>query len=95
MKPEGTSAGARIREAGGRALIIGGGIGGLSAAIALQAAGWDAAVYERGPSLAGAGAGIVLAANAMKLLDRFGAGAEVRAREPPSGRRRSAPGRAG
>ncbi|AFH64083.2 FAD-dependent monooxygenase [Paenibacillus caseinilyticus] len=80
MKPEGTSAGARIREAGKRALIIGGGIGGLSAAIALQAAGWDAAVYERGPSLAGAGAGIVLAANAMKLLDRFGAGAEVRAR---------------
>jgi 2-polyprenyl-6-methoxyphenol hydroxylase-like FAD-dependent oxidoreductase len=30
-------------------IVVGGGIGGLSAAIALRCAGWDAQVFERAP----------------------------------------------
>lgn len=60
-----------------RAVIIGAGIGGLSAAIALQTAGWDVSVYERTRSLSGIGAGIALAANAMKALRQLGADEQV------------------
>ncbi|MFB6365561.1 FAD-dependent monooxygenase [Paenibacillus elgii] len=60
-----------------RALIIGAGIGGLSAAIALQSAGWDVSVYERTRTLSSIGAGIVLAANAMKALRQLGADEQV------------------
>lgn len=50
------------------ALIIGGGIGGLTAAIALRRAGIDATVYERTPELREVGAGITLWANAIAAL---------------------------
>ncbi len=60
-----------------RAVIIGAGIGGLSAAIALQSVGWDVSVYERTYALSGIGAGIVLAANAMKALRQLGADQQV------------------
>ncbi|WP_426446856.1 FAD-dependent monooxygenase [Paenibacillus sp. S-38] len=80
VKPDGGWDRTGQKGKGERALIIGGGIGGLCTALALRAAGWETAVYERALSPADTGAGIVLAANAMKLLDRFGAGEEVRAR---------------
>lgn len=52
--------------------ILGGGIGGLCAAIALQQAGLEATVYEAAPELKPLGAGLTLAANAMQGLVRLG-----------------------
>ena len=50
------------------ALIIGGGIGGLAAAIALRRAGIQAAVYERVDEMRPVGAGLALWANAVRAL---------------------------
>ena len=55
-----------------RVLIVGAGIGGLSAAIALQRRGIDAVLFERTTELKEIGAGIAIAANAMKALDSLG-----------------------
>ncbi|MGO3305289.1 MAG: FAD-dependent monooxygenase [Sphingobacterium sp.] len=52
--------------------IIGGGVAGLTAAIALQKAGLSATVYEQAAALRGIGAGFGLAANAMHALDILG-----------------------
>ncbi|KZE64288.1 2-polyprenyl-6-methoxyphenol hydroxylase [Fictibacillus phosphorivorans] len=59
-------------------IVNGGGLGGLSAANALQQVGIDVSVYERATELKEMGAGIVLAANAMKALDKLGIGEQVR-----------------
>jgi 2-polyprenyl-6-methoxyphenol hydroxylase-like FAD-dependent oxidoreductase len=53
-------------------LIIGGGIGGLSAAAALRRVGIRAAVYERAPEIREVGAGLSLWSNAIKALRRLG-----------------------
>lgn len=55
-----------------RALIIGGGIGGLAAAIALQRVGIEAAVFEKAPEITEVGAGLSLWSNAMLALQRLG-----------------------
>jgi 2-polyprenyl-6-methoxyphenol hydroxylase-like FAD-dependent oxidoreductase len=60
-------------------LIAGAGIGGLTAAIALQRAGIEVDVFERAPALLEVGAGISLWPNAVKVLDRLGVGPTVRA----------------
>ena len=52
--------------------VIGGGIGGLTAAIALRRKGLDARVYERAPALREVGAGIWMPPNAMQVFDRLG-----------------------
>ena len=52
--------------------IIGGGIGGISAAIALQRAGFRARVYEQAPVLGEVGAGLSVTPNAVKGLDWLG-----------------------
>ncbi|MBU9713044.1 FAD-dependent monooxygenase [Evansella tamaricis] len=57
---------------GQRAIIIGAGIGGLSTAIALYRIGWEVKVFEKAPILSEKGAGIVMAANAVKALQYFG-----------------------
>ena len=67
-----------------RAIIIGGGIGGLATAIALQHAGWDAHVYERTSTHRGVGAGLVLWANAIRALDALGVAGQIRALKPPA-----------
>jgi 2-polyprenyl-6-methoxyphenol hydroxylase-like FAD-dependent oxidoreductase len=59
-------------------LIVGAGIGGLAAAIALRQAGVPARVLERAPHLGEVGAGLGLWANAVLVLDRLGAGEEIR-----------------
>ncbi|MEV4759560.1 FAD-dependent monooxygenase [Micromonospora sp. NPDC049559] len=61
------------------AIVIGGGIGGLAAAIGLRRAGWDVTVLERVPEIAPVGAGLVLQANGVRCLDALGVGAAVRA----------------
>jgi 2-polyprenyl-6-methoxyphenol hydroxylase-like FAD-dependent oxidoreductase len=55
-----------------RIIVVGGGIGGLCAAIALRRAGNEVVVLERAPRIDPAGAGITLFANAMRALDRLG-----------------------
>lgn len=52
--------------------IIGGGIGGLTAGIALQRAGFAPVIYERAPEFGEVGAGISLSPNAVKGLERLG-----------------------
>ncbi|MFE3141466.1 FAD-dependent monooxygenase [Streptomyces scopuliridis] len=62
-----------------RALVIGGGIGGLTAAVALRQRGWAVTVLERAPELTPVGAGLGLAPNAQRALDVIGLGDRVRA----------------
>src|SRR5271169_2839556 len=52
--------------------IIGGGIGGVSAAVALYRAGIDATVYERASELREVGAGMMLWPNATRVLKELG-----------------------
>src|SRR3954467_4162383 len=54
------------------ALIIGGGIGGLSAGLALARAGYETEVFERAPELKEVGSGLSLWSNALAALDRLG-----------------------
>ncbi|MFJ8822314.1 FAD-dependent oxidoreductase [Streptomyces sp. NPDC102467] len=61
-----------------RAVVVGGGIGGLTAALALQLRGWRVTVLERARELKPVGAGISLAPNAQRALDVVGLGDEVR-----------------
>ncbi|MEO8904497.1 MAG: FAD-dependent monooxygenase [Polyangiaceae bacterium] len=56
----------------GRILVLGGGIGGLSTAIALRSAGFHAEVFEQSSELREAGAGVGLWSNAMASLDQLG-----------------------
>jgi len=58
-------------------LIVGGGIGGLTAALALAQAGFPAHVVERSPEFGEIGAGIQLAPNALRVLDGLGVLPEV------------------
>ncbi len=55
-----------------RIAIIGGGIGGLSAALQLLKAGLDVQVYEQSPRIGEIGAGIQISPNASRLLIRLG-----------------------
>ena len=45
------------------AVVIGGGIGGLTSAIALRRQGWDVTVLERAPKIDPVGSGLAIAAN--------------------------------
>ncbi|MDP3136249.1 MAG: FAD-dependent monooxygenase, partial [Burkholderiaceae bacterium] len=62
-----------------QALIAGGGIGGLAAALACAQAGWLVRVYERATALAEVGAGIQLGPNAVRVLQGFGLDAALAA----------------
>jgi 2-polyprenyl-6-methoxyphenol hydroxylase-like FAD-dependent oxidoreductase len=66
-----------------KAMIIGSGIAGLIAAIALRKAGLQVVVYERAPRLTEVGAGISLWSNALRALDKLGVGAIIRERIEP------------
>lgn len=60
-----------------RVAIVGGGIGGMTAGIALRARGADVAVYEQAPQLGEIGAGVLLTPNGVRLLERFGLGEQL------------------
>lgn len=52
--------------------IIGAGIGGLTAAIALKQKGLEVEIFEAAPAFKKAGSGINLAINAMQIYQRLG-----------------------
>jgi salicylate hydroxylase len=61
-------------------IIIGGGIGGTAAALALLRASFDVRVYEQVPAKTEVGAGIQLSPNATRLLQRYGLGEALKLR---------------
>ncbi|HVX44187.1 MAG TPA: FAD-dependent monooxygenase [Mycobacteriales bacterium] len=67
------------------AIVVGGGIGGLAAAIGLHRIGWTALVLEQAPKFDAVGAGISLWPNALRALDALGIGDDVRALDAPGG----------
>ncbi|PRX58609.1 2-polyprenyl-6-methoxyphenol hydroxylase-like FAD-dependent oxidoreductase [Nonomuraea fuscirosea] len=75
-----------------KAVVIGGGVGGLAAGVALRRKGWDVTVLERAPMIEPVGSGLAISANALKALDAVGLGDRIRAlsaAEGPFGVRRS------
>ncbi|HZG74065.1 MAG TPA: FAD-dependent monooxygenase [Chondromyces sp.] len=58
-------------------LVIGGGIGGIAAALASAEAGHKTKVLEQAPQFGEIGAGIQMGPNAMAVLDRFGVADEI------------------
>jgi len=64
---------------GMRIVIIGGGIGGLAAALFLRRAGLEATVYEQAKEAREVGAGIVVAPNMVRLMAKLGLAAGLEA----------------
>jgi salicylate hydroxylase len=65
----------RLRVMGGlNVAIVGAGIGGLTAAIALDRRGVNVAVYEKAHELKELGAGVVIGANGARVYDSLGLG---------------------
>ena len=62
-----------------RIAIVGGGIGGLAAALALERRGAEAIVCEQAPALSEIGAGLNLTPNAVKALRALGLDDEIEA----------------
>jgi len=56
----------------GKVAIVGGGIGGLAATLALLRAGIDVEVYEQAPELKEVGAGVQISANGTRVLHALG-----------------------
>jgi 2-polyprenyl-6-methoxyphenol hydroxylase-like FAD-dependent oxidoreductase len=83
------------------AVIVGAGVGGLTAAVALYQLGWRVTVLEQADRLAAVGSGIALLPNALRAIDVIGLGAPLRSSgqtefgvgiRRPSGRWLSRPG---
>ena len=62
-----------------KAIIIGAGMAGLTAGIAMRQAGYEVEIYEKTSKLRPAGAGISLWSNGIKVLNKLGLGKEVAA----------------
>lgn len=75
------------------AVVVGAGIGGLSAARALSSAGWQVQVVERAQQLDPIGAGITLWPNAVRALDMLGVRLRDHAPRPGGGGLRTPDGR--
>jgi salicylate hydroxylase len=58
-------------------VVVGAGIGGLTAALCLRRHGIEVEVYEQAPALGEVGAGVQISPNAARLLHRLGLGAEL------------------
>lgn len=63
-----------------KALIAGGGIAGMAAALGFARAGWEAHVFEQADALGEVGAGLQLSPNACRALNRLGVLPDIRAR---------------
>ena len=64
----------------GPVLVVGGGIGGMAAALALTQAGFEVDLFEQAPEIGEIGAGIQLGPNAFAAADALGCGPSARAR---------------
>ncbi len=60
-----------------KAIIAGGGIGGLTAALCLKEIGWDVEVPEQAAELGEIGAGLQMSPNAMKVFEALGIDARL------------------
>jgi FAD-dependent urate hydroxylase len=60
-----------------KAIVIGAGIGGLTAGIALRQVGFEVEIYDRVKQLRPVGAGISLWSNGVKVLNRLGLGEKL------------------
>jgi len=58
-------------------IVVGGGIGGLAAALSINNTGRSVAVFEQAPEFGEVGAGIQLAPNALEVLDQLGLKEEI------------------
>ena len=65
-----------------RIVVVGAGIGGLAAGIALRSCGFDVEVYERATELRPLGAGICMWPNGARAANSLGLGAELEQRSP-------------
>ncbi len=63
-----------------KALVIGAGIGGLTAAVALREAGLDVEIHERAGQLRAAGSGLSVMSNAVGALESLGVGIDLESR---------------
>ncbi|WP_030525514.1 FAD-dependent monooxygenase [Nocardia rhamnosiphila] len=75
-----------------KALVVGGGIGGLAAAVAFHRNGWEVEVFERAPEFTEIGAGLSIQPNGLRALDALGVGDLLRTGTrtgPPQGIRRA------
>ncbi|MGW6933048.1 FAD-dependent monooxygenase [Lentzea sp. NPDC054927] len=78
-----------------KAIVVGGGIGGLAAAVSLRRVGWEVQVLERAAAFGEIGAGVGVMPNALRALEWMGLADEVRRLGTPrvSGGVRSSDGR--
>jgi salicylate hydroxylase len=60
-----------------RVAVVGGGIGGVAAAVALLRRGLDVHLYEQAPALTEVGAGVAIQPNGVRMLRALGLGDEV------------------
>jgi salicylate hydroxylase len=67
----------------GSAAVVGAGLGGLTAALALQRAGWRVRVYEQADKLGEVGAGISVSPGAGRSLESLGLGPTLLAASDP------------
>ncbi|WP_283136473.1 FAD-dependent monooxygenase [Rhizohabitans arisaemae] len=71
-----------------KVIIVGGGIGGLAAAVAFHRRGWQVEVLERAPEFTEVGAALSIQPNGLRALDVLGLGDVLRAAgpaDPPPG----------
>lgn len=61
-----------------RIAVIGAGIGGITAALALRRAGIEVSVYEQAPQLKALGAAITMTPNAVRIMDGLGLAEAIR-----------------
>lgn len=61
-----------------KAIVVGGGIGGLAAAVSLRRVGWEVQVLERAAAFGEIGAGVGVMPNALRALEWMGLADEVR-----------------
>ena len=69
-----------MAQASNRIIVVGGGIGGLAASLALVSQGFDVTVLEQAPEIGEIGAGIQLGPNAFSAFDALGVGEKARGR---------------